>query len=118
MTSEFVLIECDSENIDLPSFAVFDLPETKSFGERIVTPVADDLAGCALIIETLNKLNQSSNEYSFKGIFSRAEEVGLIGARLIAANELINKNSKIVANNIRFLFTVVSISFFYVYFFS
>ena len=55
------------------------------------------MAGCALIIETLNKLNKSSNEYSFKGIFSRAEEVGLIGARLIAANELIEKNSIIVS---------------------
>ena len=97
MTSEFVLIESDSEKINLPSFAVFDLPETKFSGERIITPVADDLAGCALIIETLNKLNKSSNEYSFKGIFSRAEEVGLIGARLIAANELINKNSIIVS---------------------
>ena len=74
----------ENNNFELPAPAVFDLPNPIIKNNEIMTPVADDLAGCALILETLKSLKDIKTQYSFRGIFSRAEEVGLYGARLIA----------------------------------
>ena len=97
LSSEFVSVNVELEEQNFPVPVVFDLPKPKISNDQIITPVADDLAGCALILEMLNSLKDSQNNYSIRGIFSRAEEVGLYGARLIAKSERINKNSIIVS---------------------
>ncbi|MBA47074.1 MAG: hypothetical protein CL893_03195 [Dehalococcoidia bacterium] len=97
LNKEFVFIELDNENIDYPCPVVFDLPDSKIDKDEVITPVADDLAGCALILETLKILKNTDIKYSIRAIFSRAEEVGLLGARLIAKSGRISKDSIIVS---------------------
>ena len=46
----------------------------------------DDLAGCASIMAALKILAADENRGEVYGVFTRAEEVGLIGARLLAEN--------------------------------
>ena len=97
LNKENVIIEVENNNFELPAPAVFDLPNPIIKNNEIMTPVADDLAGCALILETLKSLKDIKTQYSFRGIFSRAEEVGLYGARLIANSNRISKKSIIVS---------------------
>lgn len=48
---------------------------------------ADDLAGCALIIAMLGALRDETRAFDVYAVFTRAEESGLFGARLIAENQ-------------------------------
>lgn len=97
LNNEFVSVQVELKELNFPVPVVFDLPKPKISNDQIITPVADDLAGCALILEMLRSLKTSQNNYSIRGIFSRAEEVGLYGARLIAKSGRIDKNSIIVS---------------------
>ena len=97
LNKEFVLIELENEDIEFPCPVVFDLPVPRVHKDEIITPVADDLAGCSLILEALKILKNKNIKYSIRAIFSRAEEVGLLGARLIAKSGRISKDSIIVS---------------------
>jgi len=97
LNKEFVLIELENEDIEFPCPVVFDLPVPRVRKDEIITPVADDLAGCSLILEALKILKNKNMKYSIRAIFSRAEEVGLLGARLIAKSGRISKDSIIVS---------------------
>ena len=61
-------------------FAMWDLTEFKRENGLIASRACDDLAGCAAIVATLLRLQQSKAETCVTGIFTRAEEVGFIGA--------------------------------------
>jgi putative aminopeptidase FrvX len=97
LESEHVLIELDEYEYNFPTPVVFSLPAPMVSKDHLIVPVADDLAGCALILESLKTLNKNNNKYSFRAIFSRAEEVGLYGARLIAKSGKIHKESIIIS---------------------
>ena len=97
LNKEYVFIETDIDDKDYPIPAVFDLPKPIINNDQVVTPVADDLAGCSLILETLIKLKNVNTNYSIRAIFSRAEEVGLLGARIIAKTGRVSKDSIIVS---------------------
>ena len=78
--------------VSLPASVVFALPDFQLDGDFIRMRAADDLAGCASILSTLAALTDGDeNENSTPppgdvfGVFTRAEEVGLVGARLLAA---------------------------------
>ena len=76
--------------LDLPSFSVDD--------EFIHARQLDDLAGCATILAALIAVNQDdSNVRPIIGLFTRAEEVGLIGAALAASDEGIDRQAIIVS---------------------
>ncbi len=64
---------------DATCFGAFDYPGYSKKGSRITTRVADDLAGVVIILSTLSRLNSQARK-SFVGIFTRAEEVGFVGA--------------------------------------
>ena len=83
--------------IVVPAPVVFDLPKPTVSGDQVITPVADDLAGCSLILGMLKELKNKKSNYSIRGIFTRAEEVGLVGARVIAQSKRIHKDSIIVS---------------------
>ena len=72
---------------ELPRPAVLDLPDFAVDDGLIKMRAADDLAGCAAILATLEQLTDESVKGTVYGLFTRAEEVGLIGARLAAANK-------------------------------
>ena len=81
----------------LPLPAVPDLPDCIIDEDLVRMRAADDLAGCAAILTALEMVAQSPVKGSVYGLFTRAEEVGLIGARLVAENELLPKNTVIVS---------------------
>ena len=58
---------------------------------------ADDLAGCAAILGAIESMASTETAGNVYGLFTRAEEVGLVGARLAAENELLPKNTIIVS---------------------
>ena len=73
--------------VSLPASVVFDLPDFQEDGGLIRMRAADDLAGCGSILATLAALRDGDSKPPGEvfGIFTRAEEVGLVGARLLAA---------------------------------
>ena len=93
-----VLIELP-DHIDMiePAYAVFDLPPFALSDDFIHMRALDDLAGCASILAVLEALVSNNIKANFYGIFSRAEEVGLVGARLIARQKLLPVNTTIVS---------------------
>ena len=84
----------DSSEVDAvepPGAAVFDLPDFELDGEFIRMRAVDDLAGCGAAISALARLHSGEQPPpgDVYGLFTRAEEVGLVGARLAAeAGEL------------------------------
>lgn len=70
--------------VPLPCSAVFDLVDFQLEAEFIHMRALDDLAGCASILAALLVLSKQKLQGDVYGIFTRAEEVGLVGARLMA----------------------------------
>jgi len=65
-------------------WAVLDLPAFARREDELFLRSADDLAGCALIVSTLEALRDESRPFSVHAVFTRAEEPGLFGARIVA----------------------------------
>ena len=68
----------------LPRPVVFDLTDYELDGEYIRMRALDDLAGCGSILSALSALVAEAPPGDVYGVFTRAEEVGLVGARLLA----------------------------------
>ena len=68
----------------LPAFAVFDLPDCDFRNNRVFARALDDLAGCAATLAVLETLSAGNDTVDIFGVFTRAEEEGLVGARLLA----------------------------------
>ena len=80
-----VLIQlAQPQPLPLPRPAVFDLVDFELDGEFIRMRALDDLAGCSSILAALAVLSRQSPPGDVYGVFTRAEEVGLVGARLLA----------------------------------
>jgi putative aminopeptidase FrvX len=62
------------------AFGMWDLPAFVLDGDRIHSRACDDLIGCAVIIAMLRDLAAASASCSVYALFTRAEEVGFIGA--------------------------------------
>jgi putative aminopeptidase FrvX len=70
-------------------FGMWDLPELVVEGDRLYSRACDDLVGCSAIVGILNSLEESRSLAPLLGIFTRAEEVGFIGAiELVKAGRL------------------------------
>ena len=68
-----------------PLPAVFDLPDFQLDGGTIRMRALDDLAGCAAILAALERLAlDGTDAVDVYGVLTRAEEEGLLGARLMA----------------------------------
>ena len=81
-----VLIKLDQpQDLEPPLSAVFDLTDFELDGEHIRMRAVDDLAGCGSILSALTRLSSGdAPPGDVYGVFTRAEEVGLVGARLMA----------------------------------
>lgn len=62
----------------LGSVCAFDAPTVRLAGDRIMTPYADDLSGCAAVLLAMEKIQNPANDLWF--VFSVQEEVGCRGA--------------------------------------
>ena len=76
---------------------VFDLPDFELDGGTIRMRALDDLAGCAAILAALERLVSEGVESDLYAVFTRAEEVGLFGARLVASEEALPKDTFVVS---------------------
>ena len=75
-----------SEEVEIapPVPVVFDLPDFELDGDFIRMRAADDLAGCAAALSAMERIVSSNSEADVYAVFTRAEEGGLFGARLMA----------------------------------
>ncbi|MBM3943901.1 MAG: M28 family peptidase [SAR202 cluster bacterium] len=80
-----------------PLPVVFDLTDFSVADGVIHMRALDDLAGCAAIISVLERLAFSEADADVYGVFTRAEEVGLYGARLMAAAKTLPRKAIVVS---------------------
>ena len=93
-----VLIEVDGSGMGaLPCAVVLDLPDFELDGETIHMRALDDLAGCAAILVALREVVPEPPAGTVYGLFTRAEEAGLIGARLAAEDGVLQRDTTIVS---------------------
>ena len=97
-SDRLVRIELDAP-IDLgpPLPVVFDLADFELDGDTIRMRAVDDLAGCAAILALLERVVRDGPAADVYGVFTRAEEGGLFGARLMAEAGTLPKETVIVS---------------------
>ena len=91
-----VHVKSDAE-LPLPAPVIFDLPDFFIGGGTIRMRAADDLAGCGAILSALERLALGEAEADFYAVFTRAEEGGLFGARLMAEAGTLPQNTLVVS---------------------
>lgn len=62
------------------AFSMWDLPEFELRDGRVYSRACDDLVGCAVMLCMLEALEASSAQTTVSVLFTRAEEIGLLGA--------------------------------------
>ncbi|MDA1296914.1 MAG: hypothetical protein O3B04_02795 [Chloroflexi bacterium] len=92
-----VIIRFDDPIPDLPVPIVFDLPDFDLGDGLIRMRAADDLAGCATVTAVMATAADFDSPGAVYGLFTRAEEVGLVGALLAAADALLPRDTVIVS---------------------
>jgi putative aminopeptidase FrvX len=87
----------EPQPVSLPRPIVFDLADFQLDGEFIRMRALDDLAGCGSILATLAALSEQPPPGDVYGVFTRAEEVGLVGARLLAEAGTLPQDTLVVS---------------------
>lgn len=82
---------------DFGAYAMWDLPAFKVRKGRIYSRACDDLIGCTAIVAMLQELSESGAEAACYGLFTRAEEVGFVGAIQLAQARALPKRVTIVS---------------------
>ena len=78
-------------------FRMWALPAFQVRAGRIYSRACDDLIGCACIVAMLRELSQKRAKCAAYGLFTRAEEVGFVGAIQLAKRGIIPKETTIVS---------------------
>jgi endoglucanase len=93
-----IQLESDSMGpLAVGDWAVLDLPAFERRRNELFLRSADDLAGCALIISALEALRDETRPFSVHAVFTRAEEPGLFGARLVAEDGGLPRDAYVVS---------------------
>ena len=74
------------------SFAMLDLPAFEVRDERIYSRACDDLIGCTAIVAALVDLSTNQRAGACLGVFTRAEEVGFVGAIQLAKAGIVDRD--------------------------
>ena len=82
---------------DFGAFSMWDLPACELDGGRVYSRACDDLIGCAAIVATLRELERSGSEANVRGLFTRAEEVGFVGAMQLAQSGCVPREVTIIS---------------------
>jgi len=80
-----------------PGFRMWDLPAFEIRAGRIRSRACDDLIGCACIVAALRELEHTGANCAAWGLFTRAEEVGFVGAIELAKSGLLSKSVTVVS---------------------
>lgn len=94
-TREVNVVGVDNLKPQTPIF--FDIEDFSVDEEFIYMRALDDLAGCAAIIAALENVIKDPPKNDVYGVFTRAEEVGLIGARLLAKSTVLPMSTFVVS---------------------
>jgi endoglucanase len=78
-------------------FGMWDLPPFLLKEGRIHSRACDDLIGCTIIVATLRDLATAKAAGSVYGVFTRAEEVGFIGAIQLAKSRKLPSDVTVVS---------------------
>ncbi|MDE3192836.1 MAG: M28 family peptidase [Chloroflexota bacterium] len=78
-------------------WATLDLPACDLDGDDLRMVAADDLAGCAIVADVLLELAASDVPVDVTGVFTRAEETGLYGARIVAEDDAIARDAIVIS---------------------
>lgn len=89
-------IRADRE-LALGQWAVLDLPAFERRGDELHLRAADDLALCAVAILALAALRDDPRPHDVRAVFTRGEEPGLYGARLVAEDGLLPRDAIVVS---------------------
>jgi endoglucanase len=82
---------------DFGAFAMWDLPAFELKEGRIYSRACDDLINCATILALFRDLEAMGAETSVLGLFTRAEEVGFVGAIKLAQTGRVAREVTIVS---------------------
>ncbi len=98
MSDRLVRVRFDESVAQEPPLpVVFDLADFELEGDTIRMRAVDDLAGCAAILALLERVVREGAAADVYGVFTRAEEGGLFGARLMAEAVTLPKETVIVS---------------------
>lgn len=89
-------LECHGP-VAVGDFGIFDLPGFQRDGDELALRAADDLAGVAAALMTLQEAVAGQVEGVVYGVFTRAEEIGLVGATLVAEQRLLPPETIVVS---------------------
>lgn len=93
-----VRVELSEEvSIEPPTPVVFDLPDFILEEGFIRMRALDDLAGCAAALSAMERLVAENAECDVYAVFTRAEEGGLFGARLMAEARTLPADTLVVS---------------------
>ena len=79
------------------AFGMWDLPPFELQDGCIYSRACDDLVGCAVILSVLEVLSSNSTDATITVLFTRAEEVGLLGAVHAAKAGLIATGAPVIS---------------------
>jgi putative aminopeptidase FrvX len=82
---------------DFGAFAMWDLPAFEVRDGHIHARACDDLIGCAAIVSMFHELERTGAQCTCYGLFTRAEEVGFIGAIHLAKSIRVPTDAAIVS---------------------
>jgi putative aminopeptidase FrvX len=87
----------DPKTQSFGDFAMWDLPPFVVENDLLHSRACDDLIGCAAIVAMFHELERMKVETSCLGLFTRAEEVGFLGAIALAKSRIIPKSIAIIS---------------------
>lgn len=87
----------DQKYIQSGDFGIWDLLNFEILDGFIHARVLDDLVGCTSALLTLWQMVQEKAETDVYAVFTRAEEVGLVGAEAVMGNGTLPKDAFIVS---------------------
>lgn len=79
------------------AFSMWDLPPYELRGGCIHSRACDDLIGCACIVAMFHELEGSGAKCAAYGLFTRAEEVGFVGAIQLAKSGVLPHETTVVS---------------------
>ncbi len=82
---------------DFGAFAMWDLPACEVRDGRIHSRACDDLIGCVAILALFQELDRTQAAPTVHGLFTRAEEVGFIGAIHLAKSGRLSRELTVVS---------------------
>jgi hypothetical protein len=94
--SMFLDLELEAPS-PLQAFGIWDLPPLEVRDGLAYMRAVDDVVGCAAILLTLEALVERQVPCRCFGVFTRAEEVGMLGATLLARDRALPMDATVVS---------------------